>query len=310
VRRIAVCLFACGLALAQPRTAWADEGGSREQRAQDLFVQSREAAKRGDYLTACAGFKESQSLVPTPGTLLNLADCEERQGKLVQALTDFEEVGRELDPGDPRAQVAEVRSKAIAARVSHLTLRLAAGAPMDELRITLEPTGQEVPLGSAMRVDPGEYRIVLRSADGSERTLPITLHESESKELVADAPRPSVAPAPDSATSTGTARSRRRMLGFALGGTGVGLLALGTVTGIVVGVEAGTYKHDNATGNPAGANSVASAGRVLGVVSPVALGFGAVGVSFGAYFLVTSGRETVKLSVQPTARGGVLSVAF
>jgi hypothetical protein len=100
------------------------------------------------------------------------------------------------------------------------------------------------------------------------------------------------------------------MLGFALGGTGVGLLALGTVTGIVVGVEAGTYKHDNATGNPAGANSVASAGRVLGVVSPVALGFGAVGVSFGAYFLVTSGRETVKLSVQPTARGGVLSVAF
>ncbi|MFO0567610.1 MAG: hypothetical protein U0263_18270 [Polyangiaceae bacterium] len=48
--------------------------------AEALFNAGRDAVKAGDYPTACAKFRESNRLDPAPGTVLNLADCEEHLG--------------------------------------------------------------------------------------------------------------------------------------------------------------------------------------------------------------------------------------
>jgi hypothetical protein len=310
-------LLAVAATTAIGRTATASpEDDAREQRAQNLFLQSREAAKRGDYLTACAGFRESQTLVATPGTLLNLADCEERSGKIAQALADFEEVGRELAASDPRAQVASVRSTALAERVPRVTVRITGGRPTDGVHVTLEPTGQDVPLESAVRLDPGDYRIVIHSPTGQDRAFPITLHESESKEVVTEAanaaqpseqappPAASVAPAAATAPAPGGPPKGRRELGFAVGGAGVVLLGLGVATGIAVAAEAQSYKDNCTDGcNSSGAHA-AAVGRVLGVVSPVALGLGAAAAGIGAYLILTSPHAPVTLAARTTAGGG------
>ncbi|NOU28880.1 MAG: hypothetical protein HOO96_13330, partial [Polyangiaceae bacterium] len=49
--------------------------------AETLFREGRKALEAGDYAVACAKFAESQRIEPAPGTLLNLAGCEERSGK-------------------------------------------------------------------------------------------------------------------------------------------------------------------------------------------------------------------------------------
>jgi hypothetical protein len=178
-----------------------------------------------------------------------------------------------------------------------------------------------VPLGSTLRLDPGDYRLILHSADGHDRTLPITLHPSESKEVVAEPPAssapeerraaPPAALAPPPA-DTADARANHRQLGYVLGGVGLALLAVGTATGIIVGVEAGTYKQYCANGcNSTGAQA-ASVGRTLGVVSPVTLALGAVGTGLGAYFVLTSPRGQVTMSARPASGGTVvdLGIAF
>jgi hypothetical protein len=53
--------------------------------AEALFREGRDAAKHGDLETACADFAESQRLDPAPGTLLNLAECEEKLGRVASA---------------------------------------------------------------------------------------------------------------------------------------------------------------------------------------------------------------------------------
>jgi hypothetical protein len=302
---------ACAATLARSASASPDVAPPQEQKARELFEQSRDAVKRGDYASACAGFRESQSLVAASGTLLNLGDCDERSGKLIQALADYQQVLAGLPENDPRARVAASRATALSARIPRLTVKLATGAVADGVRITLEPSGQEVSPGSPQSLDPGDYRVVLHSAQGQDRTLPVTLHESELKEVVADPPAPSVEATPSApstaAATPAAAKHDRRTLGFAVGAVGVGLLAVGTATGIAVGEEAATYKAHCKDGCDGDGASAASAGRVLGIVSPVTLAVGAVGAGVGLYFLLTSSRESTTLSARPTAGGGVLT---
>src|SRR4029078_12457123 len=57
--------------------------------AQALFDQARQLVSEVKCSEACPKFEESQRLDPGSGTLLNLADCYERQGKLATAWTKF-----------------------------------------------------------------------------------------------------------------------------------------------------------------------------------------------------------------------------
>jgi hypothetical protein len=284
-------LTLAAVAVLVPRTAFAADSPAPDQApaAEALFRLGREAAKGGDTVTACADFRESQRIYPAAGTLLNLADCEEREGKLVRALADLREVVRQVAADDPRARAASDRAAALEPRVPSITLELAPGTPSGA-RARLEPDGMDAPFGSLLRLDPGEHRVVVHFGDGSERVERVVLREGDSPRLVVSAParaeRVSPQPSP---------RSARRVVGFVLGGVGIASIAAGSIAGAFVAADASTYKTHCTGGCDAEGQSAASQGRVLGVFSPVALAAGVAAAGIGAYLVLTSHGDGIAI---------------
>src|SRR5689334_22746525 len=97
--------------------------------ADALYQEGRRAVIAKDWATACKKFQESHDREPAPGTLLNLADCEENRGRLVDALAHFEAAGRLFQVGDERVTYAKQRASGIERRVPKLTLRLHPTSP-------------------------------------------------------------------------------------------------------------------------------------------------------------------------------------
>ena len=75
--------------------------------ADALFQKGREAADKGDFATAAAKFAESQRLDPAPGTLLNLADCEEHLGQTASAWEHYKRAAETMNAGDDRIPYAK-----------------------------------------------------------------------------------------------------------------------------------------------------------------------------------------------------------
>src|ERR1700722_8770166 len=146
---------------AQPR----DNGAA----ATALFLQGREAIDRGDYVTARAKLEESLALDPSAaGTLINLALCDEKTGRLAHAWQDLRHALDLLAPGDSR-RMAYVRDrlKAIEPLVPQLTLRLSPGAPAETRVVRAGVELGAGGLGSPLPAEPGQTEVVV-TAPGYE----------------------------------------------------------------------------------------------------------------------------------------------
>jgi hypothetical protein len=60
--------------------------------AEALFRRGKESLAAGDHTRACSLLAESYRLDAATGTLLALALCHERQGKLVAAIDEYKDV--------------------------------------------------------------------------------------------------------------------------------------------------------------------------------------------------------------------------
>src|SRR5690349_21597739 len=77
----------------------------------------------GSYDIACARFRDSDKLDPAVGTRFNLADCEEKRGRVATAWSLFRGVLAELAEDDDRRPIAQERVKALEPRLPYLTMR-------------------------------------------------------------------------------------------------------------------------------------------------------------------------------------------
>jgi hypothetical protein len=129
--------------------------------AQSLFENGRALMEAGNLDRACPMFAESQRLDPGGGTLLNLALCHEKQGKLASAL---EEYGTALstairDERMERVDFARERVDALRPRVPKLVVQAPASripglsARIDGVAIS------PVAFGTPLFVDPGPHEI-------------------------------------------------------------------------------------------------------------------------------------------------------
>lgn len=131
--------------------------------AERLFSQGREHLKAKRYAEACAAFEASHQLDPGLGTLLNLADCNEKLGRVAQAYQRFSQAAEwARSKGEAkREQVALERGRALKPKVSWLNIRAPDGATvtLDGLPVTLANGAYDAP------VEPGAHQLTATFLD-------------------------------------------------------------------------------------------------------------------------------------------------
>jgi len=186
LRRRLTAAAVLAVALAGASLAAAASPENRAAARQHLN-QAEELKKKGQLGEACKQLEEVERLDSQLPTLIELAECSEQVGNVVEAQAQWS-AARDRAKHDEKPQSrarAEARLAAVQKRVAHLTLQLAANTPagvqVSRDDVPLEPAS---PAG-ALPMNPGDHVIVVRLAghddakyavklaDGDNQTLPI-----------------------------------------------------------------------------------------------------------------------------------------
>jgi len=186
-------LIACCLALAIA----APPARAQTAEADVLFREGKKLLRLGKIAEACEKLDASERLESSVGTLLNLADCRERNHQLATAWATFRKtvVAAKNARDGKREKEARRREKLLAPRLSSLRINVPEASRVDGLTIARNGVGLERALwDQSVPVDGGGYDLVA-SADGY---LPWTQHvqiDREAQVVELDVPKLSPAPA-------------------------------------------------------------------------------------------------------------------
>ncbi|WP_437619108.1 tetratricopeptide repeat protein [Sorangium sp. So ce1151] len=210
--------------------------------AEALFRQGRDLFKRGQYPEACAKFEESQRLEPKPGTLLNLAVCHEKVGKLATAwaeLSSVEEVARREGPPE-REAFARAQRAALEERLARLELKME--APPASLSLTLdgEPLNGAAALNAPFPIDPGRHRVAAAAPGKKAWSTAVEVPPERASIVVTipaleDAPPGALAPRAPAAPRPREPKPPEDSAGTTLMAIGFSVGAVGLVVGAVAG---------------------------------------------------------------------------
>jgi hypothetical protein len=303
--------------------------------AERLYNDGVALMERNDYAGACPKFAESLRVESGIGTMLHLADCYEKEGKLASAWAQFREAAEVAAKGqDTRATVARQRASALEPKLSTLTIVVPAASSFDGLEIkrdgSLVGRGQ---WGSPIPLDAGPHTIsaaaphhvawsapVQLAADHASQTVtvPLLAIDETPGPVVPIVPAPPLgdptAPAPPPASGLST----RQVLGISVGGAGL----IGIGLGAYFGLHAKSLFDDSnapgdCTGNDctrAGAN-VRDSARDSAMGANVSFALGLAALAGGAVIYFTAPKEgasepapRVGFSALPLGRDGALLV--
>lgn len=129
--------------------------------AEALFQEGRRLLSEGKVTAACEKLKDSFALDPMSGTLLNLADCYEKDGRMATAWARFRNAANLAKSQGKTEQVAEAnrRIKALESELSYLKIEVPEPVPglevyRNDAEVTSASFGVEVP------IDPGKVTVV------------------------------------------------------------------------------------------------------------------------------------------------------
>lgn len=276
--------------MARPAQAGSDPLADAK-RAEQLFNEGRAAVKRGDYQTACPKFEESLKLLRKPGTLFNLAECEEHEGRLVTAEQYFKEGIVVLEPGDKRLAPSKKRLEQLTPRIPKLTIQVATDLPK-EARVTLDGKDVEA-VGKEIPVNPGEHTVALSAPKRKEQKVTVKIAERERREVTVNLGAvvlepPKVVVAPEKFYW-----GPQRIAGLAVAGVGLlGFVGAGVTGGFII--RARTDVKASCTDTycrEAQAYNAVATGQALLVPNAVAWGVGIAGVVAGAGLFVFGGKR-------------------
>jgi len=250
--------------------------------ADEAFERGRALMAAGKIDEACGAFADSLRLDFQYGTLFNLAQCDERRGKLATAFDELRRIAREDTKNPARADRARELAAALEPRLPRLHVTITGPAGPGRATIDGSPLditqSSPLDLGSHDVVVAGMPRTVVATREGEivelAITAPIQLPLATPSETVAT-PRSSVAESPR------TAVHRHTPALITIGG-GVAVTAVGLVLGAVAWKRWDDAKN-LATTDPMAANRDVSDVRALGNTSTVFVAIGAVAIAVGVY---------------------------
>jgi hypothetical protein len=144
------------------RRALADEPlESKARQAQALFDRGRDLMATGDVEQACPLLAESQRLDPGGGTLLNLAVCHEKQGRLATAWSEYHDAlsASLRDDRKDRQALANERIRALDGRLPHLVVELPADWPADAAVLVDGAELSKLAASTPLPIDPGPHEV-------------------------------------------------------------------------------------------------------------------------------------------------------
>lgn len=165
MRRLVVALLACS-----PSAVLAQPAGAQ---AETLFRQGRDLLRAGKTAEACTAFEESEKLEPAVTTLLNLADCREKNGQLATAWGLFLDAERQTRSATKTAEkqlhdVAQKHAASLEPRVSKLEVDVPEGSKLDGLEVKRGDERIDMAMWNrSLPIDGGTYTITA-SAPGSQ----------------------------------------------------------------------------------------------------------------------------------------------
>lgn len=224
------------------------QGGDQSAIAEDLFRQAKALMDQKKYKEACEKFEGSQRLDPSTGTLLNLADCNEKQGKLASAWAQFGEAATLAKrAGTPdRAAVAQDRAKALEPRLSRVRLNVGDKAKVPGLQIFRDDIALDSATWNGLSATDTGKHVFKATAPGKLEWKQIIDVVGEGKATdvtvppLADAPveaKPEVKPLPTATETTPPPPpppppdNTLKTAGFVVGGLGVVGLGVGAIAG-------------------------------------------------------------------------------
>ncbi len=317
--------------------AEAQTSASDKAAAEALFDQAQDLMKKKDYAEACTKFEQSQRIDPAIGTLLYLADCYERVGRLASAWATFREgasEAREAGQMD-RARAGEKRAALLEPRLSKLTVKVATeNDGIDGLTVT---RGKEDVLkglwGVAVPVDAGDYVVrasapgykafeqtISVPADAASATINIPKLEVDPAQAAPAEPVPVQPPAPEPPVAQPAAYpplgqdrgpsddsdpgSTQRTIGLVVGG--VGLVGIGV--GAFFGFDAISKNDDakalcprgNVCDDPDGVTLTDDAKKAA-TISNIAFAAGGAALAGGVILYLTApSKSSTALRVAPS----------
>ena len=268
--------------------------------AEALYEEARGLMKQGDYARACPKFKQSYDLDPGGGTLLNLAECYEKQGKFASAWSTFKEalVVAQRDGRTERVDYAKKHLAVVEPKLSKITIEVPSEANESGLTVTLDGA----PLGAAawgvgMPVDPGTHRVTANAPNKAPFEQSVEI-ESGSTTLkipkLADAkdappPRPvdtdtEKKPVTDDAQPS----NGKRTAGFVIGGVGVVALGVGGYFGLRAFSKWSDRTDNCADGCNTAAKDAGDQAKTAATISNIGIGVGVVAIGVGTYLVLSS----------------------
>ena len=257
----ACCLIAvCTLSTTYATRSFAQPTTADKALATRLYDDAEKLMAAGDHAGACPKYAESQHRDPQLGTLLHLADCYEKAGKLMSAWVTFNEAveaaARKSASGvkEPRGQTARDRAAALEGKLSNLVITVTNGdTPGLEVKQNGSLVGRAV-WGTAVPIDPGSY-VVTAQAPGKkpwskttevatnglkvEVNVPPLEDETGQGAMPPQVPpggmgaTTSMGPQPPAADEGSAPKSPQRLVGWIVAGAGVVGLGVGTAFGFM-----------------------------------------------------------------------------
>jgi len=274
--------------------------------AQALFDQGRQLMSQGNFAEACPKLEESARIVGHSGTLLNLADCFEKQGRVSSAWTTFLSAAVAARRTNNVDRETEARNRANALQPLLPKIVINVGAADKDSGITITRDGTTVgqaQFGVPIPMDPGAHNVT--ASMPGRKTWETSIEIKTKGEVVrVDVPmlavQSAVTPgaAPTRADAKPLARQspspakngRQRTWALVIGGAGVAGVAVGGVAGLV-----SMSKHNKADNHCSGSHcsdaqgvSLRSDARTWGNVSTIAFLVGAAGLATGATLWISS----------------------
>lgn len=242
--------LAPGLLLALAPTSALGQTAQDAAAAESLFREAKALIAEGKFDEACPKFEASQRLDPGLGTLLNLADCNDKAGKTASAWAQFLDAATlaRRTGATERADVASQRAQALERRLVRLRILVPAEVRTDGLEVKRDGIAIDAATwGGATPVDPGTHLVSAKATGKKEWSRAIeVMGEGQIVDLaipkledapVEATPEPSATAAPTSAPPPSKPlpaadSGGQATIGYILGAAGLVGLGVGTVFGL------------------------------------------------------------------------------